>query len=95
MQWTSIIAIYSLFLALSFFLVLPFGVQTHDEAGVEKIPGQADSAPAHFRLGRVFLRAAILAAVLFGLFYANYVNGWITARDINFFGDSPGVEGRT
>jgi predicted secreted protein len=94
MQWTSIVAIYALFLALSFFLVLPFGVRTHDEAGIEKIPGQADSAPAHFRLGRVFLRAAILAAVLFGLFYANYVNGWITAQDINLLGEAAGSNTR-
>ena len=85
MQWTSIIAIYFLFLALSLFLVLPFGVQTHDEAGIEKIPGQADSAPANFRFGRIALRALILATVLFGLFYANYVKGWISAQDINLF----------
>ena len=89
MLWTSIIAIYLLFLALSLFLVLPFGVQTHDEAGIEKVPGQADSAPAHFDLGRVLLRAAILATVLFGLYYANYVNGWITAGDLNLFADAP------
>lgn len=82
------IAIYGLFLALSLFLVLPFGVQTHDEAGIEKIPGQAESAPANFRPGRIILRAVILAAVLFGLFYANYVNGWISAQDLDFFSDS-------
>jgi len=86
MEWTSAVAIYFLFLALSFFLVLPFGIQTHEEAGLDKILGQADSAPANFRPLRVILRAAILAAVLFGLFYANYVNGWISARDINLFG---------
>jgi len=94
MQWTSIIAIYCLFLSLSFFLVLPFGVKTHEEAGIEKIPGQADSAPAHFHFGRVFLRAAILAAVLFGLFYANYVNGWISAKDLDLLGEGAGSEGR-
>lgn len=93
MQWTSIVAIYVLFLALSLFLVLPFGVQTHDEAGIEKIPGQADSAPANFRPGRIILRAAILATVLFALYYANYVNGWISARDLNLF-DAPQDEGQ-
>jgi predicted secreted protein len=85
MHWTSIIAIYALFLALSVFLVLPFGVKTHDEAGIGKVRGQADSAPAEFRPWRMFLRAAILAAVLFGLFYVNYVNGWISAQDLNLF----------
>ena len=93
MQWTSIVAIYFLFWVLSAFLMLPFGVRTHDEAGIEKVPGQADSAPANFRPWRVALRATILAAVLCGLFVANYVNGWITAEDIDIFGAPPDLEG--
>ena len=93
MQWTSIIAIYALFWVLSAFLTMPFGVRTHDEEGVEKVPGQAESAPANFRPGRIALRATILAAVLFGLYYANYVNGWIKAEDLNIFGEPPEIEG--
>jgi len=92
MKWTSIIAIYGLFWVLSAFLVMPFGIRTHDEAGLEKVPGQSDSAPANFRPMRVVLRASILAAVLFGLYYANYVNGWIGVEDLNFFGKPPGYE---
>jgi len=79
-KWTSIIAIYALFWVLSAFLVMPFGVQTHDEAGVDKVPGQADSAPANFNPRRIMLRASVLAAVLFGLYYLNYVFGWITPQ---------------
>ncbi len=78
MKLTSILAIYFLFWIMSAFFVMPFGVRTHDEAGVEKVPGQADSAPVDFRPGRIALRATVLSAVLFGLYYANYVNGWIT-----------------
>lgn len=88
MQWTSILAIYLLFFAMSGFLMLPFGVRTADEMGVEKIPGQADSAPANFRPGRVLVRAAVLAAVLCGLYVANYIEGWITVDDIDVFGAS-------
>jgi predicted secreted protein len=73
--------------------VLPFGVRTHEEAGVERIPGQADSAPANFRPGRIALRATMLAAILFGLFYANYVNGWIGPEDLNLFGQPPRPDG--
>lgn len=83
MRWTSLLAIYFLFWFLSLFLVLPFGVRTADEAGVEKVPGQADSAPAHFRPGRIILRTSLVAAALFGLFYANYVFGWITLRSFD------------
>jgi predicted secreted protein len=93
MRWTSIIAIYSLFWVLSAFLVMPFGVRTHDEAGIDKIPGQADSAPANFDARRICLRASIVALVLFGAYYANYVNGWIMPHDLDFFGDPPNPDG--
>lgn len=80
MKLTSIVAIYVLFWVLSAFFVLPFGVRTHDEAGIERVPGQAGSAPAEFRPGRIAKRATVLSALLFALFYANYSNGWITPR---------------
>lgn len=92
MKWTSILAIYALFWTMSAFLMLPFGVRTHDEAGIEKIPGQADSAPANFRPWRVIVRATVLGAALCGLYVANYIYGWITTDDINFFGAPPGWE---
>jgi predicted secreted protein len=92
MQWTSVLAIYALFWVMCAFLMLPFGVKTHDEAGLEKTRGQADSAPANFRLGRHLLRAAAVAAVVCALFYANYVNGWIEMKDLNLFGKPPGIE---
>jgi predicted secreted protein len=83
MKWTSILAIYSLFWVMSCFLVMPFGIRTHDELGEEKVAGQSHSAPANFRPKKVALRAAVLAAVLFGLYYANYVNQWITIDDLD------------
>ena len=89
MNWTSVIAIYALFWVLSAFVVMPFGVRTHDEAGIAKVPGQADSAPANFRPKRIAWRATLLSLALFGLYYANYVNGWIGPDDLNFFGRPP------
>ncbi|MXO85384.1 DUF1467 family protein [Altererythrobacter aurantiacus] len=85
MQWTSIIAIFVLIWIATAFMLLPFGVKTHEEMGLEKTPGQADSAPANFRPKRLLTRATILAAVLTALFVANYENGWITANDLDFF----------
>ena len=67
MKLTSIIAIFSLFWVMSAFLVMPFGVRTHDEAGIPKVPGQADSAPAHFQPGKIAKRATVLALVLFAI----------------------------
>ena len=86
MGWTSMLAIYLLFWVMSAFVVLPFGVRTHDEAGIAKIPGQAESAPANFRPGRVVLITTILSAIAFALFYANYVNGWLTPASFDLFG---------
>lgn len=89
MRVTSIIAIYALFWVMSAFFVLPFGVRTHDEAGIAKVPGQADSAPAEFSVKRTAKRATLLSLLLFGLFYLNYVQGWITLDTINLFGQAP------
>ncbi len=83
MKITSIIAIYAMFWVLSAFLVMPFGIRTHKEAGEATIAGQAESAPANFQPRKVAMRATILAAVLFGLYYANYVNGWIGPQDLD------------
>ena len=83
MKWTSALAIYALFWVMSGLLVLPFGVQTAEEAGIDKVPGQADSAPAHFSPRKILIRMTILAAVLFGLYYLNYTQGWVTVEDID------------
>jgi predicted secreted protein len=89
MKWTSILAIYGLFWVMSAFILLPFGVRTHEEEGLEKVLGQADSAPANFRPRRICLIATFLAMILTGLYYANYVSGWIGVDDLNFFGSPP------
>lgn len=89
MQITSIAAIYFLFWVMSAFVMLPFGVRTAEEAGEAKVPGQADSAPVNFRPGKLALRATLAAAVLTGLFVANYEYGWVTAADIDFLPKPP------
>ena len=82
------LAIYVLFWAFSVFLVLPFGVRTTREAGGETIPGQAESAPHDFRMGRIARRVTVVATILFALFLLNYSFGWITPRTFDFFHDS-------
>ena len=84
MRLTSILAIYLLFWTMSLFLVLPFGVRTAEEEGETSRPGHAESAPHVFSFGRVVLRATIVAAILFGAYYANYVSGWITVEDLDW-----------
>jgi len=83
MQWTSVLAIYFLVWVMCAFVLLPFGVRTADEMGIEKVPGQAESAPANFQPRKLVLRATVLAAFLTALYVANYVYGWIEARDLD------------
>jgi predicted secreted protein len=85
MQLSSIVAIYFLFFAFSAFVLLPFGVKTTEEVGGEKVPGQADSAPHKFNLKRHLIRAAIVGAILFAIYYANWTFGWLTPQDLDFY----------
>ena len=85
MKWTSILAIYLLLLIASAFMLLPFGVKTDEEAGNQLVPGQATSAPHKFSFGKHMVRAAIVAAVLVALFDLNYIYGWITSDDLDFY----------
>ncbi|WP_395619846.1 DUF1467 family protein [Sphingorhabdus sp.] len=77
MTWTSIIAIYLLFWVMTAFVILPIGVRTHDELGLPKTPGQADSAPGNFQPRKILLRTTLLSAALFALYYANYSFDWV------------------
>jgi predicted secreted protein len=89
MNWVSIIAIYALFWVLCAFVILPIGVRTHEELGLEKVSGQADSAPGNFQPRVILLRTTLLSAALFGLYYANYVNGWIDRHSFDFLISGP------
>lgn len=84
MKWTSIVAIYILFWSLCAFLVLPFGVRSNHELGAELVPGQDQGAPANFKPWAVVAYTTILSATLFGLYYANYVYGWIDRHSFDF-----------
>ncbi|MEO8175135.1 MAG: DUF1467 family protein [Sphingomicrobium sp.] len=85
MSFLSIVAIYVLFFVASAFLLLPFGVRTDEEAGTPKVPGQADSAPHRFDLPRHLRKAAVMAVILFALYYANWTFGWIQVSDLDFY----------
>ena len=84
MKLTSILAIYVLFWALCLFVVMPWHVRTAEEAGEKVEPGHAESAPHRFPAGKIALQTTLLSALLFGLFYANYLAGWITVDDLDW-----------
>jgi predicted secreted protein len=89
MKFTSILAIYALFWSMSFFFVLPFRLRSSSEPEAH-VPGQAESAPPRFSFARTCLWTTIVSAVLFGLYYANYVNGWMNVEALDFFHPASG-----
>jgi predicted secreted protein len=88
MKWTSALAIYLLFWSLSFFFVLPFRLRSSPEPDAH-VPGTVESAPAKFSLARTAKWTTLVAAMLFGLYYANYVNGWVLPEMVDFFTPKP------
>ena len=83
MRIGSIIAIYVLFWTMSAFVVMPFHVRTHEEAGAALIPGQSESAPHEFPFRRVLIRITIVATLLFIAYYLNYTHGWLNGADFS------------
>jgi predicted secreted protein len=69
------LAIYFIIWWLVLFAVLPFGVETQDEAG-EQVPGTPASAPGKPRLLRAALITTVVAGALFGLVY------WAITRNL-------------
>ena len=76
MKWTSALAIYLLFLALSAFFVLPFHGRKASDDEAPLIKGQDRGAPATFRPARILLQMTIVATIGFVIFYIGYVQGW-------------------
>ena len=89
MQITSILAIYFLFWVMCAFILLPFGVKTAEEMGVEHVPGQAESAPANFKPRKIIVRATIMAAIITTLWVLNYEYRWVGVDVIDIF-ERPG-----
>ena len=85
MNWGAIVAVYFLFWIAAASMMLPFGVRTDEEVGAPKVPGQADSAPHRFDLKRHMVRAAVVGAATFALYYANWHYQWVTVDDLDFY----------
>ncbi len=88
MNLYAIFAIYFLFWVISAFVVLPFGLRTPHESGEQPAVGHADSAPVNFRPGVVALPATILSLLFFGLYYGNYIYGWVTLSSLGVMADA-------
>ena len=76
--------VYMLFWAVSAFVVLPFGVRNaSDEDRPDLVEGQERGAPTRFNGRRLVVRTTIVATIAYVLFYANYIEGWVTIDDVS------------
>lgn len=70
------VALYFVIWFITLFAVLPFGVETQEEAG-EVVPGTPESAPASPRIWRVVIVNTIVASIVFAIVWATLTFKWI------------------
>ena len=79
------LAIYFIIWWIVLFAMLPIGVRTVEEAGEEREPGFAESAPHRPRLLPKMLATTVVTAIVFAGVYAIIVHHVIRLDDIPFF----------
>ena len=89
MLWTSALAIFFLFWFLSLFLVLPFHGRRADAGDGDLLVGQERGAPVSIRPWRIIGQVTLVAALLFGGYYAIYTSGLVTRDSLDIFGTPP------
>ena len=76
------IAIYFTIWWTVLFSVLPIGVTSHAEAGIDKGDGGDPGAPVDPKLKKKFLTTTYISVVLFGIVWAVIKFGLITLPDL-------------
>ncbi|MEQ9144661.1 MAG: DUF1467 family protein [Parvibaculaceae bacterium] len=83
MSLAAALAIYAIIWWLTLFVVLPFGVKTHEEAGSVDA-GTAPSAPVRPQIVRKALITTVLSAVIFATVYWSITLSGMGLDDIPF-----------
>lgn len=74
------LVVYLIIWWLVFFMVLPFGIVTPEEAGEELTPGAPESAPVRPRIGLKAGLTTLIAAALWGVYYYVAESGLVSFR---------------
>lgn len=82
---TSAIVLFAVIWFLVLFIVLPLRLTTQGESG-EVVPGTHESAPADPQLKKKALITTVAAAILWVLIVGIILSGWISVRDLDWFG---------
>ncbi len=82
MSWFTAVCIYLTIWWTVLFAVLPLGVQSHAEAGIDKGDGGDPGAPVDPKLKRKFLTTTWVSAIVFALLWLTIRFHWITLPQI-------------
>jgi len=82
MTWFTGTAIFLTIWWTVLFAVLPLGVTTHAEAGIDKGDGGDPGAPVDPKLKKKFLTTTWIAAVLFAILWLVIRFHWFTLPDL-------------
>lgn len=85
MSVTGAIVLYSVIWFVVFFINLQLGQYTQGDAG-HVIPGTPQSAPENVQIKRKAIITTIVGTVLWAIVCGVILSGWITIRDLDFFG---------
>ncbi|MBI3434911.1 MAG: DUF1467 family protein [Proteobacteria bacterium] len=81
MSWTTIAAVYFVLWWLVLFVVLPWGIRSQVEHEAIS-PGTDPGAPIEAGMARKLVWTTIIAALIFGAFYAVYANQLVNLDDL-------------
>ena len=78
MSWFTSICVYLTIWWTVLFAVLPWGIQSHAEAGIDRGDGGDPGAPVDPKLKRKFFTTTWISAIVFGLLWLTLHFHWIT-----------------
>ncbi len=82
MSWFTAICVYLTIWWTVLFTVLPLGVQSHAEAGIDRGDGGDPGAPVDPKLKRKFFTTTWLSAIVFGLLWLCLRYHWIKLPEL-------------
>ena len=82
MHWFTAICVYLTIWWTVLFAVLPWGVQSHAEAGIDRGDGGDPGAPVDPKLKRKFFTTTWVSAIVFALLWLTIRFHWISLPSI-------------
>ena len=76
------IAIYFVIWWMTLLAVLPWGVRNTSETNSANVEGHDHGAPVKANIGRKILWTTLVATLIWGIFAANMVYGWVEIKDL-------------